>query len=447
MNPKKIRFPQLFNSMFRRGRALLALVSVLVLFPVIASGAAVGLAWDANTEPDLAGYKIYYGTASGNYSHSIDVGNVTEYTLTGLDEGVTYYLAATAYDADNNESDYSVELIHLSAVNSHQITATAGANGSISPSGGVTVTHGSSRTFAISASANYHVQDVLVDGASVGAVTSYAFGNVTRNHTIQASFALNTHTITATAGANGSISPSGGVTVTHGSSRTFAISASANYHVQDVLVDGASVGAVTSYAFGNVTRNHTIQASFALDTHTITATAGANGSISPSGGVTVTHGSSRTFAISASANYHVQDVLVDGASVGAVTSYAFGNVTRNHTIQASFALDTHTITATAGANGSISPSGGVTVNDGSSRAFTISAGANYHVQDVLVNGASLGAVTSYTFSKISGDNTIRAIFAIDNQPPVADAGAAQAVRVNDTVRLDGSSSGMSMGIR
>ena len=60
---------------------------------MIASGATVGLAWDANTEPDLAGYKIYYGTASGDYSHSNDVGNVTEYTLTDLDEGVTYYLA------------------------------------------------------------------------------------------------------------------------------------------------------------------------------------------------------------------------------------------------------------------------------------------------------------------------------------------------------------------
>jgi hypothetical protein len=54
----------------------------------------VDLAWDANTEPDLAGYKIHYGTASGDYSHSIDVGNVTQYTLAGLNDGVTYYLAA-----------------------------------------------------------------------------------------------------------------------------------------------------------------------------------------------------------------------------------------------------------------------------------------------------------------------------------------------------------------
>ena len=53
--------------------------------------------------------------------------------------------------------------------------------------------------------------DVLVDGVSVGAVTSYTFTNVTANHTIAASFAINTYTITATAGANGTIEPAGAV--------------------------------------------------------------------------------------------------------------------------------------------------------------------------------------------------------------------------------------------
>ena len=72
--------------------------------------------------------------------------------------------------------------------------------------------------------------------------------------------------------------------------------------------------------------------------------------------MTVNHGASQTFTITPDTNYHVADVLVDGASVGAVTSYTFTNVTANHTIAASFAIDTHTITATAGANGTISPS-------------------------------------------------------------------------------------------
>ena len=73
----------------------------------------ITLAWDANTEPDLAGYNIYYGTTSRNYEKPINVGDVTEVTLTGFDAGVTYYFAATAYDDDDNESAYSEELVHV----------------------------------------------------------------------------------------------------------------------------------------------------------------------------------------------------------------------------------------------------------------------------------------------------------------------------------------------
>src|SRR5207249_12089550 len=229
---------------------------------------------------------------------------------------------------------------------------------------------------------------------------SYTFNNVTTNHTIAASFAINTYTITASAGANGSISPSGAVTVNATDSKTFTIAANTNYHVADVLVDGSSVGAVTTYTFTNVLANHTIAASFAIDTYTITASAGANGSISPSGAVTVNATDSKTFIIAANTNYHVADVLVDGSSVGAVTTYTFTNVLANHTIAASFAIDTYTITASAGANGSISPSGAVTVNATDSKTFIIAANTNYHVPDVLVDGSSVGAVTTYTFTNV-----------------------------------------------
>jgi hypothetical protein len=74
------------------------------------SEGAMSLAWDANTDPDLMGYKLYYGTASGVYDHSVDVSNVTTYTLTGLTKGRTYYFVATAYDMSHNESGYSNEV-------------------------------------------------------------------------------------------------------------------------------------------------------------------------------------------------------------------------------------------------------------------------------------------------------------------------------------------------
>jgi hypothetical protein len=61
-------------------------------------------------ENDLAGYKVYYGTQSEEYDFVIDVGDVTHYTVTGLEPETLYYLALTAYDTSWNESDFSAEV-------------------------------------------------------------------------------------------------------------------------------------------------------------------------------------------------------------------------------------------------------------------------------------------------------------------------------------------------
>lgn len=68
------------------------------------------ISWNANTEPDLAGYRVYYGTASGVYNPAIDVGNTTSYTFSGLLPNTTYYFAITAYDTSGNESAFSTEI-------------------------------------------------------------------------------------------------------------------------------------------------------------------------------------------------------------------------------------------------------------------------------------------------------------------------------------------------
>jgi len=464
---------------------------------------------------------------------------------------------------------------------SYTIVATTGPNGSINPSGDVSVPEGSDRTFTISPNPAYVVEDVLVDGSSVGAVTSYTFTNVTEDHTIHATFeAAPQYTITATAGPNGSISPLGDVSVTQGFDQSFSISPDPGFVISDVIVNGNSIGAVSSYTFTNVQGPHTIEAEFTGDpcnvsslpysesfnnqgipncwstsaltggltwqqgsfngglsgsnnyvyaratgnnaqsaellspsfdfsnysgvnlqfTHyynhfrssaslsystnggsnwttvqswnsstsnpaafnqtingvsgqsnvifkwtftfegggnpnsskswsiddvlitsddplvqyEITATAGAGGSISPSGVVVIDEGSNQTFSISANSGFEIEDVVVDGSSVGAVSSYTFSNVSQNHTISATFSeqepLPKYEITATAGAGGSISPSGVVVVDEGSNQTFAISASSGYEIEDVLVDGSSVGAVSSYTFSNVSQNHTISASF-------------------------------------
>jgi hypothetical protein len=301
----------------------------------------------------------------------------------------------------------------------YTITASSGANGTVSPAGASSVASGTSRTYTITPNSGYKVASVLVDGASVGAVTTYTFSNVIANHTISATFSADTVTyiITASANSGGTVSPAGAVSVSYGSDKAFTFTPNGGYRLVSVMVDGASVGAVTTYTFSHVTANHTIAVTFAPNTSTSTCTiiasANAGGTISPSGTVSVSSGTSRTFTITPSAGYRVASVLVDGVSVGAVTTYAFSNVTANHTIAVTFTRSTSTynITASANAGGTISPSGTVAVSRGASKTFTITPKRRYKVASVLVDGASVGAVTTYTFSNVTANRTISATFA------------------------------------
>jgi hypothetical protein len=74
-----------------------------------AHGATVRISWNANTEADLDGYKVYYGIASRTYLSYRDVGNTTSVDISSLGEGQTHYFAVTAYDINGNESAFSQE--------------------------------------------------------------------------------------------------------------------------------------------------------------------------------------------------------------------------------------------------------------------------------------------------------------------------------------------------
>src|SRR5687767_11382886 len=94
-----------------KGFASLSMLFVWILISGInpARAADIKLAWDANTQPNVAGYNVYVGLVSGNYSSRYSVGNQTTYTVTGLGGG-THYFAVTAYNASGDESAFSNQL-------------------------------------------------------------------------------------------------------------------------------------------------------------------------------------------------------------------------------------------------------------------------------------------------------------------------------------------------
>ena len=114
---------------------------------------------------------------------------------TKVEANTSYKWRFTPADANYTTLTGSIELYHKSSSGGggwyytyHTIKATAGANGSISPSGWTSVREGWDQTFTITPDKGYAVAKVLVDGKSVGAVKSYTFKNVTKDHTIEAIF-------------------------------------------------------------------------------------------------------------------------------------------------------------------------------------------------------------------------------------------------------------------
>jgi LmbE family N-acetylglucosaminyl deacetylase len=131
----------------------------------------------------------------------------------------TYTIWAVATDIAGN-SAMSGEVTGVRVHNQFTITASAGSNGSISPTGAVNVDYGADQTFTITAAAGCGIADVVVDGASVGVVSSRTFTGVTSDHSISATFIAGVFTLSYRAGSHGSVTGVSPQTVTTGGSGT-----------------------------------------------------------------------------------------------------------------------------------------------------------------------------------------------------------------------------------
>ncbi|MDX6443283.1 MAG: hypothetical protein QOH71_357 [Blastocatellia bacterium] len=222
-----------------------------------------------------------------------------------------------------------------------------------------------------------------------------------------------------------------GVTVTGGSSTSYSFTTTGSLPPGLSLNGSGSSATLSGSPTMSGTYNFTIKATdtagcFAsqdytiiVTTYTIAASAAANGSINPTGSVIVNSGANQSFTITANATYHVADVLVDGVSVGAVSNHTFTNVTANHTIAASFAIDTYKLTYTAGANGTISGTSPQTVNHGGAGSpVTAAPNTGYH----FVNWSDSSIQNPRTDTNVTANISVTANFAPPETNVAVDSG-------------------------
>ncbi len=317
----------------------------------------------------------------------------------------------------------------------YELTASAGANGSISPSGTMRVDSGSSHTFTFTPNSGYVVDTVTVDGRvhcdDRPYLASLTFSSISADHTVEVTFkSAGPHTITASAGAGGSISPAGNVPVSHNGSQTFTFTCNSGYVIDQVKVDNdvqpdSNISALT---LSNVIADRTIEVTFKTATHTVTATAGAGGTVTPSGVTTVNRNANLEIEISPNTGYVVDTVTVDDVPLvnSNISAYSFINIVRDRTIHVTFkAAPKHTITATAGAGGTITPLGNTEVTQGASQTFTITPGSGYVIDSVTVDTVPLADpdISTYTFNNVASNHTIHVTFKTASHTITSSVGA------------------------
>ena len=210
-----------------------------------------------------------------------------------------------------------------------------------------------------------------------------------------------------------SIAPSNGTVLVAGTSYT--PTSSLTVYAQWVTTNAASsVGTSTATLNGSTTSPVTSAAFCYSSTVTDLSTCST---ISASGSY-----SANLTGLSANTTYYFR-------IIGTINSTAYNGGILTFTTSTS-SPTTYTITASAGANGSISPSGSVTVNSGANQSFTITANSGYEINVLTVNSSNVSTVSTYTFTNVTSNQSISVTF-----KTVTSVGRGNAPSVNRNVKI------------
>jgi predicted extracellular nuclease len=218
--------------------------------------------------------------------------------------------------------------------------------------------------------------------------------------------------VTPSANANGSISPATVQTVSAGAQPVFTLTPGAGY---TPVVTGTCGGNLngTTYTVLPVTTNCSVVASFALETFTVSPSAGANGSISPNTPQSVNYGGMLSFQLTPAVGYAIASVSGCNGSLSGNT-YTTGPVSGDCAVSATFKVATYSITPSVGAGGQLSPNTVQTVQYNQTLSFAVNPDSGFKVANISGCGASLKG-KAITTAPATADCTLSVTFAHGNK--------------------------------
>lgn len=320
------------------------------------------------------------------------------------------------------------------------LTATANSNGSITPSGETTVADGANQTYTITPDPGYVIANVLIDGVSVGAVSTYTFQNIQAPHSIVANFTIEPSEDTTvialdfgTGNGNGPV-----YTGTFDGTSGFIPYEIENQDYTYSKSPSIDIGDGVILSFTNIngwnnSDNNTADVGSLLNDHLFSAANQADDPVN----FTLSGLSASDTVIVEFAEQPAKDALVNfngiittvNSNGAGFVDVSNGGVTGSTSYNGNFTaasgsgegnlaaaritiipLSGAAINASASNGGSINPAGIINVASGEDQSFSIAPDNGYRIADVIVNGSSIGTVTSYTFNNVTTANTISVSF-------------------------------------
>ena len=289
-----------------------------------------------------------------------------------------------------------------------KITETHNEGGNVTPAGTTEHKKGSDQTYRITPSDGYVIQDVVVDGESVGQPTEYTFEDIQKDHTIDVTFAKeeNIITIKYIGLPGGAFSTQTRVKAGEDYTAKITVNNPA-YKITDVNVDGDSKGVISEYEFKEVYEKHLIVVTCEKtgeETFNLKISVSGSGTVNPGAG---THayekGEKVTVKITPAEGWELDKITDNGSKVTNTKNYKV-TMDKNHDIVVTFkqkAPDTHDIKITVNGSGTVNPGEGVhSYEDGKKVTVKITPAEGWELDKITDNGSKVTNTTSY---KITAD--------------------------------------------
>jgi hypothetical protein len=342
-------------------------------------------------------------------------------------------ISGTASFADSLSASTTVTLNSGNAtiranftIPTYTLTMTNDSHGTTTPSGSVTVVRGTATTISATPATGYVFSSwSVISGTATIADSLSASTTVTLNSsnaTLRANFTLRTYSLTINNDGNGTTTPSGTVTVNHGTATVIAASPASGYVFRSwSITSGTAIIADTLSASTSVTLNSgnaTLRANFTLRTYTLSITNDGHGTTSPTGPVTVIHGTATAISAAAVSGYYFLNwTVTSGTATIANPAAAATTITLtsgNATIRANFTLQMDTLSISNNGNGTTTPSGRIAIGRGVAFPISATAATGYHfVNWSIISGTPQIAnpsSASTTVTLLNGNGAIQANF-------------------------------------